>query len=504
MPDPIAAKAPDAALPSAYRRIRTFLAWVLNLFFRELQVVGLENVPKDRGGILVAWHPNGVVDGLLIIGTFPGHVVLGARHGLFKWPLLGRLLKAMKVTPIYRRIDLKGLSVEEQRAKNAEALSALAAQTSGGSFSMLFPEGDSHDASFIQGLKSGVARMYYQARGAMPDGAPPPVIIPVGLHYDEKKLFRSRVLVEFMPVLELPVELDVTPPADEDSEQSRERARQLMEVIRGALRQAVLETEDWEVHELFHRARKLIRAERAHRAGADPGRADMEEKVMGLARIWTAYQNLMATSPKTAEDTIERLRTYDAELKALGVEDHELERPPRLLTFWRATLLFLQLLSALLLVPPLLTVGYIVNLPPAYLLNVIAKKAAKKHKDVASMKLLGGVVLFPLVWAIWGGLAAWGFVEARMVYPGMPDHAVLVGLITVLICFIGGLLTISQMTAVRATIQSLRVRLIRTLRPSALWTLRAQRAELCDHMLALADGMTLPGAVEADGSISRG
>src|SRR5262245_47265650 len=76
----------------AYGAILAFFRTLVRLFFREIEVTGLENVPLDRGGVIVSWHPNGLIDPGLILTQFPRKVVFGARHGLFKWPLLGMLL----------------------------------------------------------------------------------------------------------------------------------------------------------------------------------------------------------------------------------------------------------------------------------------------------------------------------------------------------------------------------------------------------------------------------
>ena len=68
--------------------------------------LGIENLPARGGGILVAWHPNGLVDPALILCTFPGNVVFGARSGLFELPVLGTFVAALGSVPIYRRQDV--------------------------------------------------------------------------------------------------------------------------------------------------------------------------------------------------------------------------------------------------------------------------------------------------------------------------------------------------------------------------------------------------------------
>ena len=81
----------EAASPSG----RPEAGWVkrlakalLALFFRRVEVTGLDAIPKGSGGLLIAWHPNGLIDPALVLATFPGRVVFGARHGLFRWPIL--------------------------------------------------------------------------------------------------------------------------------------------------------------------------------------------------------------------------------------------------------------------------------------------------------------------------------------------------------------------------------------------------------------------------------
>src|SRR5690606_16320382 len=157
----------------------------------------------------------------------------------------------------------------------------------------LFPEGTSHDAPHLIELKAAAARLYYQARAQQPPDAPPAVIVPVGRHYDDKDLFRSKAMVETYPPMELPPELAYLPGLDEA--EAREQARRLTEEIERVLHDVVLATESWPLHLLMHRARKLVRAERAHRAGADPGRVRIDERVLGFARIRAGYQGLVDT-----------------------------------------------------------------------------------------------------------------------------------------------------------------------------------------------------------------
>ncbi|MFI5231450.1 MAG: 1-acyl-sn-glycerol-3-phosphate acyltransferase [Gemmatimonadales bacterium] len=462
-------------------------------------MVGLENVPADRGGILVAWHPNALIDPALILSAFPQHVVFGARHGLFRIPILGAFMRAIGTIPIYRAQDLKGGTVEAQRTRNDGSLDALADCITSGAFSALFPEGITHDAPFLKELKTGAARLYYRARTRTPAGEPAPVVIPVGIHYDEKRVFRSSALVVFHPPLTLPPELDVTPPPDADPEAVRILARGLTGQIERALKSAVLETESWELHRLFHRARKLVRAERSLREGVSAGTESMTEKVAGMARIWVGYQELVRTAPAQVSALQARVQQYDGDLRGLGMEDPELDQPRRVVRAWGWIPLVLQALFVVILLPPFLVIGYVLNLPPAALVTIAARLRGKGEK-VASIKLGLGIVLYPATWATWGWLAARGTLGFL---PGMPANPLIAGVVMVTLSVVGAAVILLYFSLAIATVHAVRVRLTKRQRARAVARLRQERAQLCDELLAMAAGLELPGAVRAGGRISR-
>ena len=494
------------AVPGLSRRLRWLVGALVRVFFRRVEVAGVENVPAGRGGILVAWHPNGLVDPALILSAFPYSVAFGARSGLFRFPLLGPLITALGSVPIYRRADSAAGDLDaEQRRRNDASLDALAERIATGSFSALFPEGVSHDSSALKELKTGAARLFYRARALTPAGAPRPVVIPVGLHYDQKRLFRSRALIEFHPPLVLPEELDVMPGREEDPEVTRALARGLTTLIERELKEVVLETESWKFHELMHRARKLIRAERASRAGESPGAPTMEEKVLGLTRIWVGYRERLRTRPAEVTSLMKRIARYDRDLLALRVEDHELDRPPPVIRpgFW--LILISQLVSVFLLLPPFLLIGYVVNLPTAWLVAQVARRYGREGKDFATLKLIAAVVLFPVTWALWSWLAAWISTHPRTqaVAPWLPDRPLLAAALMLPFSVMGGLVMLLYVEMAGGTWRAVRVRLTRGMRARSLLRLQVERGRLCDALVELSEGLALPGAVGHDGRILR-
>ncbi len=489
-------------IPRSYRVIQGFFKVLIQLFFRRVEVQGLRHIPADRGGVLVSWHPNGLLDPGLILTQFPRQVIFGARHGLFRVPILGFILRSVGTVPIYRASDAAEGPAEARKAANAGSLAALAQAVAGGSFSALFPEGISHDEPHPVEMKTGAARLYYQARVMVEAGRPPPVLVPVGLFYDGKDLFRSNALVEFHEPIELPEALDVTPAEGEGEAVVKERARALTELIERMLHEVVYATEDWETHHLMHRSRKLVRAERAKRGGARPGRPSIEEKALGFARIRLGYKSWLAENPELVHGLKERVKQYDQNLRALRLEDHDLDGDPRLVSPWLVLLLVLQVLLVFLLLPPILLMGYFVNGPPAVVLMLLARLGARLRKDEATIKLLLGALLFPAMWALSGLLGLLFYEQLHLAYPMVPNAPLAAGFFAAATAALGGAVALRYLRVARETARAVRVRLTRRRQRAAIGALLVERAELCDALVSLGEVVEMPGVVASDGSIS--
>lgn len=456
---------------------------LVRVFFRQIEVTGLENVPEQAGGLLVAWHPNGLIDGAMVLTSFPSQIVIGARHGLFNWPILGQLMGQLGAVPIYRKKDMKkGSSDDERRAANRRSIDAMAQAVADGSFAALFPEGISHDEPFLRELKTGAAHLYYRAVELTKEGTPRPVVLPVGLHYNKKTLFGSQALVAFHPPLDLSADL-AEPGAGE--KERLEQARRLTAEIERELEEVVLATESWEVHDLLNRTRKLIRAERASRAGAILAAPDMVERVWHFGQVWANYRKGVESYPERVENLIAGVTRYDEDLKALAIEDHELDGTPWLRSKRRAFMLLLQTVLVYFVLPPFLVIGVLVNLPTALLLMAVTKAASDKYKDEATLKLLLGAVAFPITWLIIAVLVGWGQTSLAAIYPEIRGAPVVTGSIAFLLSAFGGLLALQYRRFAAETLRAVRVHYTLSRRGRKVDRLLAERGRLFDQLMEL-------------------
>ncbi|OZC04366.1 1-acyl-sn-glycerol-3-phosphate acyltransferase [Rubricoccus marinus] len=482
-------------LTRTYTLVRGAVRWMLRLFFREIAVEGREHIPADRGGLLVAWHPNGVIDAGLMLAAFPGHVVFGARDGLLRWPILGNMMRAAGTVPIYRAQDQKGMSEADRRAANQRSLDALAGAVAGGSFSALFPEGQSHDAPHVTPVKSGAARIFLRAHDLASGAAPalpapeagsftaPPVIIPVGLHYDDKAVFRSDVLVVFHPPLALSPEALADPHV-------------LSAEIERALVRVVHATEDWDLHRAMIRASSLMRAEMAARDGRLAEPATIAERHLDFEVMWTSYHARLDTHPAEIEALRRDVAAYRRKMRLLGMNDADLDRPGRSGVFQIAWAL-LQAAIAYLVLRPLFLLGFLVSGPPYWALKPLARKVATAEKDKATIKLLGGLVLFPLAWITASVVAAFAYGPLRRIAPWLPDWPIgVIGALAFVLCVAGAVVALRSAELTLETWRTVRARMARRMESERVDALRRQRADLHDRLVALAQGLPAVERIE--------
>jgi 1-acyl-sn-glycerol-3-phosphate acyltransferase len=160
---------------------------VLRIFFRGIEIRGTERIPPGPV-VLVANHPNGLADGLLLLGFLPRRVRAIARSTLWRNPAVRPFLAFAGTVPVYRPQDAAA-----EMWKNARCFSRCHDLLAQGGAIVIFPEGRSHDGKAILLLKTGAARIVLEARANLGLDVR---VVPVGMRYDAKDCFRSCAYVE--------------------------------------------------------------------------------------------------------------------------------------------------------------------------------------------------------------------------------------------------------------------------------------------------------------------
>jgi glycerol-3-phosphate O-acyltransferase / dihydroxyacetone phosphate acyltransferase len=362
------------------RLIRALARALLAIFYRRVDVAGLEHVPARGPLIVAANHHNGLVDPMLLIATLPRSLRPLAKSGLFRHPLIAPLLHLARALPVHRRQDAGG-----DTAGNAVTFRAVSAALGRGEAILIFPEGISQPEPTLMTLRTGAARLLLEALGASPV-----TLLPVGLVVSEPGRFRAgRGLVLVGPPVATAdcVALHALDPVA--------AVRALTERLAVALRRQIIEAEDRETLRLMRLMERVWREESG--TPATPGSAAW---LQSTAR---AYRWLRLTAPTEVEDFRREVEEYARELERLGVTPATLGRTyaPSIVVRYAA-----REIVPLVLGLPLALLGILLHALPYQLIR-LGIRLARPDADVeATYKLAGGVVIFPLAWVFEAWLAA--------------------------------------------------------------------------------------------------
>jgi len=87
------------------RAITVVLRFALRVFFRRVEVVGRERVPREGACLFVLNHPNGLVDPAFLLCFAPRCVSFLAKSPLFRVPVISFFVRALDSIPVYRKQD---------------------------------------------------------------------------------------------------------------------------------------------------------------------------------------------------------------------------------------------------------------------------------------------------------------------------------------------------------------------------------------------------------------
>jgi 1-acyl-sn-glycerol-3-phosphate acyltransferase len=445
----------------AYRILAWFLRIITRVFFRQIEIVGSENIPVGAPVLFAGNHPNSLIDPALIITTCGRKVHFAAKDTLFRGRIMRAVLRGLGAVPLARKVehDGKGPAPTSGAQRDPAEMARLNEAAFGAMFDVLaqggtigiFPEGLSHDASQLSKLKTGAARLAIGA--AERAGGKRIAIVPCGLVFIHPKRFRSRVLVQYGP----PVWVGEAPVPS---------VAELTSSIEGALRRLTINAPDWDTVRALDTVRRLYQ----------PQEISIEARVE-LARRFNTYYGAVASDPRVVE-IMDRVRAYQAQLDELGLSDRELARDLSKLEIaarmMRHVVLILWWLPLTIPAAPL-------HIPPLIFLRVAGSRLTPRKDVIATTKLIVGLALVVLAYGAtafyigwrWG---AWWALGAALLLPlsGWATLRVLDRLRLVRRAF--GVLSrrlrfraeVTRLRALRAELSAAVVRVVSAIKPAEL------------------------------------
>jgi glycerol-3-phosphate O-acyltransferase/dihydroxyacetone phosphate acyltransferase len=375
-------------MPSLLATALTRIALRASRVFYAIERVG---PPFPPGPLLVtANHPNSLMDAIVLFTVAGRPLRPLAKAPLFDQPVIGHVLRGLGGLPVYRRQDDPALMERNETTFDA-AVEALGA----GAAVLIFPEGKSHSEPGLVELRTGAARIAFRAeeRAGFCLGLR---VLPVGLAYERKHLFRGRVAV----LVGAP--LEVAAWREAYARDPVAAVRELTDAIAAALERVVVRLSGWEDWPVVEAAQRIYLHEKGvtgARETPGPGTAlDVVRRfAQGLAWLRAAY-------PERAERLARAVRTYASRTARLGVRRGDV---PQAYRFWPSATYALRLAAPLVALTPLAAAGAVAWALPYRVPRLAVRLLRPEFEAVATVKFVSGLAAFAAFYAAYLGLAGY-------------------------------------------------------------------------------------------------
>ena len=175
-----------------YSFVRPFVDHHTHRSFTRFHVIGRENIPRDGACVFGSNHCNTLMDALVLLATSRQKKVFIARGDIFKNRRTAKILKWLRILPIFRIRD----GIGAVRDKNGDTIDQAVDVLHDEVPLYLFPEAAHRTKHSLRQLSKGIFHIAIEANRQF--GHKKPVyIVPVGLEYGDYFRFRSTVLVNY-------------------------------------------------------------------------------------------------------------------------------------------------------------------------------------------------------------------------------------------------------------------------------------------------------------------
>lgn len=381
----------------SFKLLFRFLMWV---FFRRIEVEHGERVPQSGPVILVANHPNTMLDPVLI-ALFSGRnpYFLG-KSTLFKNRFTKWFFSSGQVIPIYRKQD-----AEDQMHRNESSFEKSFEVLEKGHSIVIMPEGISLLDGTIQPLKTGTARIALgvEERNNFDLGLQ---VIPAGINYSDPTRFNRRVYIRFGK----PIHLSDFKELQQND--SVEAVHLLTNQLQSAIQKLTTTVKHPTSAEALHQLQQVYEQELITDLGLvgdSEGDRFIATRGMADAIDWY-YEN----HPDEARSLQLQIRDYLAKLESLELKDHLFSSTERQGTFNSR----LRELALTILGLPVFIWGWINNIIPYRIPRLVIKWLKPTQEFRATYVMGSGLIAYLLAYSLltWAVIAFTGSTLLGLIY----------------------------------------------------------------------------------------
>ena len=325
-------------------------------YFKTIEVNNRHFFPKKGPVILVANHQSSFMDSILLGAELDRELSFLARGEMFNTKLNRWAFGKMNMIPVYRKEKTPELSHQ-----NEQILDHCSAHLQNDGAILIFPEGVSETTPRIKPLKSGAARIAFQAEleNQFELGVQ---IVPVGINYTNPHQFQSSVSIN------IGEPISVNQYKKEYSEDSWDAVKQLTKTIETELQKLTIHIEAEPTNESVVELNKLLKTK-------NDSTQFTENQVKAIEPDLLIYKDL--------------LQRFNLDIPA--VESHFDQSRKGIGRIFSSVFLFTF---------PLFFLGFILNVIPYQITKRMALKITKRDDFLGSVTMMLGLGIFPITWAI--------------------------------------------------------------------------------------------------------
>jgi 1-acyl-sn-glycerol-3-phosphate acyltransferase len=357
-----------------YQFLKLIVRLSFRIFYPYKIYIHPERLRFDYPAILVSNHPNTLVDPLTVAAKTRKLVFFLANAGLFKSGFGHWFFNTFYCIPVQRPQDATG----KKSINNVDSFARANEHLAGGGVLYIAPEGASEQGRRVRPFKTGTARIALSTEKKN-DFDLGMAVIPVGLTYYRQDKCGSRMIVN--------VGEPVFPKTYREAYEADpvQTARDLTADLHRQMGQLLINTEDEREDERLRMMEAIVQHEKPLK-GADRFQREMEL--------------LAAMREKNDDPFFELLDEYRLALRSHRVKDAVVRNGLKGASWFSPILVF-----------PIYLYGLINNFLPARIPRWLNKKLDLYPGYYATVKILTGLITFPLFYYLQTKLVGWYFGE---------------------------------------------------------------------------------------------
>jgi 1-acyl-sn-glycerol-3-phosphate acyltransferase len=361
----------------AYSLVYNYVRFTFFLFYKEIHIKGIENIPDNAPVIFAPNHQNALMDALAVAMNTSKQPLFMARADIFQDKNSRKVLNFLKIIPVYRiRDGIKNMS------QNDESFTISVACLKAGKDICLMPEGNHGERKQLRPLKKGISRIAFKAQEEIGSTANV-YVIPVGLDVSNYDNFRSNMHISIGKPLKVK---DYENLYTEDSQKA---FSELRSDLANELKQLMIHIDSDEYYEIIISSSKISWFSIKENMGLD---STYKSRFQCEKLITDKLNTVFNENKEIAEELKKMVTEYNALMNRLSLNNAVFEdKHPKNEFIWD--------IARYVVFLPFACAGALFNLIPALLTNYIAGKT-KDPQFISTMKYGAGTLLFPIYYIL--------------------------------------------------------------------------------------------------------